>query len=43
MLPLYMLPQMVVAASLLLQEAAQDRDVLLGWLRAWRGQRAPPS
>lgn len=35
--------QMTVAARLLLQDAAQDRDVLRGWLRAWRGQRqAPP-
>ena len=35
--------QMMVAASLLLQDASQDRDVLGGWVRAWRGRRALPS
>lgn len=34
--------EMVVAASMLLQDAAQDRDVLGGWVRAWRGQRVAP-
>ena len=34
---------MVVVGSLLLQEVAQDRDVLGGWVRAWRGHRAPPA
>lgn len=36
-------PQMVVVARLLLLEPAQDRDVLAGWVRAWRGHRAPPA
>ncbi|EFN52423.1 hypothetical protein CHLNCDRAFT_138922 [Chlorella variabilis] len=35
--------KMMVAASLLLQDASQDRDVLGGWVRAWRGRRALPS
>ena len=41
LLPLLLL-QMAVAASMLLQDTAQDRDVFWGWIRAWRGQRALP-
>jgi len=35
--------QMMVVANMLLQEAAQDRDVLRGWVWAWRGRRVPPA
>lgn len=39
----HLLAQVLAVGRLLLLEPAQDRDVLMGWLRAWRGQRAPPA